>query len=219
MAFALSNWGPQNSSWLEHGVCEGSCDRVNTLSAFSNLRFNTAGAIDPDDPDVDESIYKYGNKCNADRHDLSTCDTCGDDSCHISWVFGDADKWRSDEAQCRCLPKQRAPQGYTYGRRQCKRNTWGTCNGCDDCRWSWPSDDTAKGGSAEALCRCKPEEQDITFGGQCGALFAGECGAECTSCQWSWPTSDPAKWKSEDAACRCPASAISDVVYGGMCDL
>lgn len=41
MAFVISNWGSGNLNWLQHGVCTGSCDRVNTLSVLENLQIFT----------------------------------------------------------------------------------------------------------------------------------------------------------------------------------
>lgn len=90
MAFVLSNWGPDNTSWIEHGTCtrpDAGCDRVSTLSTFKNLRFSTADAIAPP---VDYETYQFGFACTAEENeaDGSECDAmCS--NCHKSWPADD----------------------------------------------------------------------------------------------------------------------------------
>jgi len=105
-----------------------------------------------------------------------------------------------------------------YGQNQCSDNTNGDCNGCADCRWSWPSDAGDKWLSAEAMCRCKPEDVVYEFGNSCEQNYNGLCGADCTNCHWSWPADDALKWDSADANCRCPASDIRETVFGTNCE-
>ena len=70
----------------------------------------------PDDnnlPDpIDEVVYKYTNECTRSSHDKSLC--TNDCPCFKSWPIDDPNKWKSVDAACRCLPKQRAPEGYKY---------------------------------------------------------------------------------------------------------
>ena len=153
MAFAISNWSGDDIEWLQHGACTGTCDKWNTYSTFKNLKFTTAQYAPQD-----ETVYKYGNKC-GDSADVTLC---GDDcrNCHMSWPFDDPAKWNSNDAACRCLPDQRAPQGYTYSNNQSNNPEAGLCDGNCDCRNSWPSDDIQRWNSAEAMYRCKPTEDD-----------------------------------------------------------
>ena len=114
MAFVLSNWAPRQLDWVQHGTCTGECDRDNVLSTISNIRFSTTGATDAP---VDYETYKYGSVCGPYWQGLDTneCDQHCQDSCHFSWPANDELAHNSEHAACRCLPKQRAPQGYTYG--------------------------------------------------------------------------------------------------------
>ena len=134
-----------------------------------------------------------------------------------AWPAEDPDRWSSPDAACRCLPKQRAPHGYTYGNAVTYNTSYGLCSGCADCRWSWPSDDPDQWGSAEAMFRCKPENVNFDFSGSCGGLYNEQCGADCHDCQWGWPAGDPDMWASSDAACHCPVSEIREVTWGGNC--
>lgn len=215
MAFVLSNWAPQQLDWVQHGTCSTECDRDNVLSTIKNIRFSTTGALDSYE---DYETYQYGSVCGEywlAQEDSNECD--GKCTCHRSWPADDPLMHQSPDVACRCLPKQRAPQGYTYGQNPCINNTSGLCDGCDDCRWSWPTDDPSKWESAEAMCRCKPEAVMIDFGRNCKNSYDGLCGADCTDCRWSWPQADESKWNSEDARCRCPASDIKETVFGGKC--
>jgi len=58
---------------------------------------------------IQETQYMYDYECTAEStEDKSLCtDGC---NCHISWAIDSP--W---ETQCRCLPRQRAPEGYHYG--------------------------------------------------------------------------------------------------------
>ena len=107
-------------------------------------------------------------------------------------------------------------QGYSYGDNQCKENTAGTCNGCSDCRWSWPSDAPNQWLSHEAMCRCKPAEEAWSYGDPCDELYNMGCGADCTSCVWSWPSAED--YDSTRASCRCAEGAIKEIEWGGQCD-
>ena len=177
MAFVLSNWAPRNTSWIEHGTCENTgCDLDNTLSTFKNLRFSTTGAIAPP---VDYKNYKYGSTCTEASRALESneCDSaCA--NCNWSWPLEDPDKWLSEDANCRCMPRQRAPQGYTYAKSNCGNKQAGMCTDSDDCdcRLSWPTDDPLKWRSEEVMCRCKPEDREIVFGGPCNNNYTGLCG-------------------------------------------
>jgi hypothetical protein len=49
MMFVFSNWGG-SLDWLQHGVCNGSCDQSATFSSFDNLKIFTAGNTPTPDP-------------------------------------------------------------------------------------------------------------------------------------------------------------------------
>jgi len=214
MAFAISNWSGDNIDWLQHGACSGQCVPGDTYSTFRNLKFTTAEFVP-----IDNTVYQYGDRC-ADDADQSLC---GEDcrSCHLSWAFTDADKWNSPDAACRCLPDQRAPQGYTYSDSECSSTTAGSCDGDCDCHNSWPSDDPLEWNSAESMCRCKPTEEEesveLNYGPDCPNTYDMLCGADCTQCRESWPASDPKKWYSDDALCRCKAEDIKEITFGDRC--
>ena len=110
MAFAISSWSTENLDWLQHGQCSGTCSTIDTATQIRNLVFRTA-AYQPPEP-VDSTVYKYGNMCGV-NDDQSTC---GEDCqyCMKSWPFEDTLGWGSTDAACRCLPMQRAAQGYSY---------------------------------------------------------------------------------------------------------
>lgn len=108
---------------------------------------------EPPQPDQDQ-VFKYGNKCGK-KLDRSRCEDGCD--CFHSYPIDDPLKWKSLEKACRCLPKQRAAEGYTYADTQCARAKHGTCDGSCDCRRSYPNDDPMKWKSNEVMCRCKPE--------------------------------------------------------------
>ena len=143
--------------------------------------------------------------------------TCGEDCqyCMKSWPFEDTLGWGSADAACRCLPMQRAAQGYSYSLNQPASNELGICNGCDDCRWSWPSDSTRGGGDPEAMFRCKPAEETValSYGPDCLNKYDMLCGADCHQCRESWPTDDPRKWYSDDALCRCKVDQIRETIF------
>lgn len=186
MTFVLSNWAPASTAWLDHGVCSGSCSDETVLSTISNLKFSTSGAIDAP---KDYETYKYGMRCSGNEPNTE-CDNCT--NCFRSWPADDPLKWDSEGAACRCLPRQRALIGYTYGQSDCGSSDEGLCDGCDNCRWSWPSDDPLQWNSAESMCRCMPDEETISFGNSCANSYNGMCGADCQACHWSWPADDAA---------------------------
>ena len=184
MTFVLSNWKPRNATWLQHDACSETVDRETVFSTISNMKFYTSGAIAAP---LDYNTYQFGRKCNPNTMDTSLCED-ESENCHLSWIYGDELKAQSPEARCRTLPRQRAPEGYTYTN-QCGQANAGICgDSCTDCYWSYPSDDQAKWASAEAMCRCKPAEVEYTFGGSCNQLYDEACGADCTDCRWSWPS-------------------------------
>ena len=104
--------------------------------------------------------FVYTTKCGKNK--LAKADKCGADcdNCFWSWPEGDADKGRSAEAACRCLPDQMAPEAYTYVR-ACRNSKAGTCQGCDTCAVSWPEFDEARWKSSEKMCRCAPTEAPV----------------------------------------------------------
>lgn len=109
----------------------------------------------------DRYFYKYGWKCSDRRVDreMAEAGTVRQECDYfVSYPFGDGAKFQSDQAKCRCLPEQRDPGYYEYGR-TCKKTTSGLCKldgGCDDCQWSWPRVDDDGSKSVEAMCRCNP---------------------------------------------------------------
>jgi len=120
------------------------------------------------------------------------------------------------DTACRCLPMQRAAQGYTYaGGNPTSNKQKGICNGCDDCRMSWPKDDVRRRDSPEAMFRCKPAEPavQLSYGPECTNKYDMLCGADCHQCRESWPIDDPRKWLSDQAYCRCREDQIREVVF------
>ena len=117
MAWTLSHWRDDTLTWLEHGVCTGTCEH-DAVNKYQNLAFWTTGAgpaPEPEpqpEPEPEGVVYKYANECTSDSQDKSRC--TNDCPCFKSWPEDDPAKWRSTHAACRCLGKQRAPEGYTY---------------------------------------------------------------------------------------------------------
>jgi len=102
----------------------------------------------------DDRPMKYGNPCN-DPDCFQDKTRCGSacEFCNMSWPADDVDKWFSEEAACRCVPKDKGE--IEFGNHNCKQNNQGICgDSCNDCRWSWPAKDSAKGLSVKAMCRC-----------------------------------------------------------------
>ena len=63
MVIAISNWGSDNMSWLDHDICSGSCSTTNTWSSLKNLQFNSSSNPAPSptptptpQPDPEDSI-------------------------------------------------------------------------------------------------------------------------------------------------------------------
>ena len=181
-----------------------------------------------DEVNLDYDAFAYGDPCDG-RHDQSLCESSCD-HCHQSWPVHDANKWSSEDAACRCMPAQGSAQDYTYGKLSHKSDA-GLCDtDCDECRWSWPTDDPLKWKSDQLMPRCMPAgvepyepdayadwepEAGITFGGDCENLYDQTCGSNCTSCNWSWPSGDPQTWASDQAMCRCEEKQT--FIWGNQC--
>lgn len=116
-------------------------------------------AGDPDDTFfqcTDFTQYKYSNKCGRRRNQ----DLCGEmDDCFWSWPADDRRKWRSENAACRPIPDRLEDGPFRYARRRCGARKGLCILGCDgaQCHLSWPEDDTRRGKSPDAMCRCKEE--------------------------------------------------------------
>mmetsp|Transcript_14940 Transcript_14940/g.18796 ORF Transcript_14940/g.18796 Transcript_14940/m.18796 type:complete len:149 (+) Transcript_14940:3046-3492(+) len=125
-------------------------------------------------------VFYYGQRCGQ-QDDLSLCNN--DCWCHKSWPANDDLKDSSLDAACRCLPKQMSPFAYSYDD-ECLSNTMGACDGCFECKNSWPIFDKLRWSSAEHMCRCKPiHTPDLTYSNeQCPNLYDGKCGADCHNC-------------------------------------
>ncbi len=121
----------------------------------------------------------------------------------MSWPFDDLMVAASEQAACRCLPMQRATNGYTYSDTDISSSdSAGICDECgDNCRMSWPHDSDLAQNSAEAMYRCKTDPLDqiaeLSFGPDCANLYDMQCGADCHDCRESWPRDDPRKWYSD----------------------
>lgn len=48
MSIVISNWGSYSLNWLQHGVCSGGCDPLNTLSSVSNLKIKMRPEPEPE---------------------------------------------------------------------------------------------------------------------------------------------------------------------------
>lgn len=171
-------------------------------------------------PPVDNATYVYTNRCGA-SDDRSLCLDCSTgQACQMSYPFGDKQKTRSPDAACRCLPRQRAPHGYTFETRNKKQVQNGTCDGCKDCAASYPKDDPTMFKSAETMLRCKADSAETFVYGwnlHCGAKYDQDCGADCMFCLWSYPQGDPAGFDSSNARCRCPPEQIKELTWGDRC--
>ena len=98
---------------------------------------------------------------------------------------------------------------YKYGN-ECRRRNQDKSLCTDDClcSWSWPIDDPERWRSADATCRCKPEEPqpevpEITWGHVACNVTNLKCGTGCRECFWSWEATDTGRWAGDTAACRC----------------
>lgn len=179
-----------------------------TEDPFANCRCQQEAPAPAPTP-LDEPQLTFGKECTGRWQNKSRCrDGC---ACHISWPADDPLAWNSPEKACRCLPRQRAAEGYTYSEDRCSRPDKGTCDGSCDCVKSWPKDDPLGEASVEQMCRCKPPQETFvrTFGSPCGSLYNGLCGADCHACLSNWVVNGP-----NDGQCRCPASEIREVVWG-----
>merc|ERR1712109_211675 len=197
-----------------------------TLSTFENIKIWSKDSdpdVDPEpepepqpepepspipiDPVEPLEVYYFESKCGK-RMDQSLCD--GECDCHMSWPAGDKNKRRSPDAACRCLPKQMAPQAYTY-KKECRKNTWGACDGCDNCKFSWPQFDTKRWKSAEKMCRCEPDNTSWTYTTEsCPNLYDGECGADCHECVKAVSDS------TGETTCRCAKGQVRQVIWGKL---
>lgn len=123
------------------------------------LRMHRTDTPPPEEPSnwpppvVDFDTFIFGVECTG-NDDTSGCSSCQDE-CHRSYPVGDKRKFRSSDAACRCLPKQRAPQGYTYKQRAEKKSNVGLCDGCADCARSYPNNDPLTYNSDEQMPRCR----------------------------------------------------------------
>lgn len=74
MMFVFSNWGDTSLDWLQHGVCEGNCDRNSTISSFSNVKIWTSGYYPaPTEPVEPIDVFYYSYFCGI-KMDKSLCD-------------------------------------------------------------------------------------------------------------------------------------------------
>lgn len=132
----------------------------------------------------------------------------------MSWPHDDPLQWKSADKACRCLPRQRAAEGYKYAKKQCAKLTAGTCDGSCDCRRSVPIDDPLGWQSPESMCRCKPlpEPANRIWGTTgCGeSLYNGLCGQDCHDCQPNWFNDGT----PSDGQCRCTPGSIREIVWG-----
>ena len=110
-----------------------------------------------DSPPADNVEYVYTNECSA-RKDQSLCSDCSaGQKCFMSYPLGDSLKTKSADAACRCLPRQRAAEGYNFRNKNLGKTTSGDCDGCSECAMSVPDDDPRGWNSPEKMARCKPE--------------------------------------------------------------
>lgn len=79
MVIAISNWAPEGSlDWLQHGACSGSCDKDNTFSTLSNLKFvtNSDNPVPPQ-PEPEPTDYTVGSDCeNLNDEDCANVENC-----------------------------------------------------------------------------------------------------------------------------------------------
>jgi len=79
---------------------------------------------------TDYTVYQYTNFCNPDKLDLSKCGS--DDYCFRSWPHGDAQRWKSDDADCRPLPGRLINGDFTFANSNATSMRKGLCPlGCD----------------------------------------------------------------------------------------
>jgi len=98
----------------------------------------------------------YGDPCQPSKHNTDNCGSnCS--QCHKSWPASDPDRWDSEQATCRCLPEQEAPDAYNYGKKAADPKAGVCAESCLECRWSWPKDDPMKWKSDALMARCMPD--------------------------------------------------------------
>lgn len=181
MTMSISSWGGPgiDMSWLDGGLCNENCNTGNH-SMIKNIAYVTNGSgPTPPPPTPTDGWTCSDGGCSSGGGPHSTEHVCLA-SCTAGYTFGDS----------------------------CKTKNQDLCgNDCNDCAWSWPSNDPAKWSSKDAHCRCNvgagPSPTQYTYGNACATKDSGQCGENCNACDWSWPSNDPEKWSSKDADCRC----------------
>lgn len=111
---------------------------------------------------TDFTVYKFGNKCNTSRHDVSRCATGEDHKfCLWSYDYADPAKFRSETKACRTVPDYYFTNTRRFSRRRQRNTRRGVCpyfpSDCQ-CYYSWFNDRTVdpgwwRGYSALVVCR------------------------------------------------------------------
>lgn len=108
-----ARWRVSDGWSFDHNSSTFTKDNVYTEDGALVLRMHKTASPPPappsggNPPDIELTSYVYGRTCKS-SFDQTNCKDC-QDSCHISYPFGDPLKWQSAGKACRCLPKQRAP--------------------------------------------------------------------------------------------------------------
>jgi len=99
---------------------------------------------------------RYSSPCTyKSRWTGDLCNANG--PCFKSYPFGDPEKYRAPDAECRTLPNPYLDlSAMKYGTRTCKTKQ-GFCSECsgEPCNWSYRTDDPDRWKGATAMCRCR----------------------------------------------------------------
>ena len=111
---------------------------------------------------TDWTVYRFGNVCNLDRHDISRCaGATSEEYCLWSYDFSDSRKFRSDTKACRTLPLSYFNSDnadFKFSKKAQKNNNKGTCRfteDCSTCKFSWRQDDEQRWKGATNMARCE----------------------------------------------------------------
>jgi len=77
---------------------------------------------------ANDTVYRYGNKCNGRRQDKSRCSTSEMDYCFKSYPWNDPKGWKSEANECRTVVEynRRTDIDWKFHRKN-RRNTNGLC--------------------------------------------------------------------------------------------
>lgn len=111
---------------------------------------------------TDWTVYRYGNPCKLERHDISRCAGATDEEyCLWSYDFADPAKFRSETKACRTVPQSYYNSDnseFKFSKKAQKNNNKGICRFAEDCsvcKFSWRNDDEQRWKGATNMARCE----------------------------------------------------------------